>query len=52
MNCLRELLASTAVGWANVAKRFNAAHYKALKAILTCEGNFLGAGGYVRLPLV
>ena len=37
--------ASAAVGWANVAKRLNAAHYKALKAILTC-------GGYVRLLMV
>ena len=41
-----EPLASAAVGWLQVSKRLNAAHYRALKAILGIEGISLGSGGY------
>ena len=44
-----EPLASAAVGWLQVSKRLNAAHYRALKATLGIEGVSLGSGGYARV---
>ena len=44
-----EVLASASPGWLQVAKLLNAAHYKALKALLGIEGASLGQGGYSRI---